>query len=399
MTEQPSRLGHGVEVERDRQDGLVVSSTAGLVLPWRPRSGGFVGSAVHWAERLFEVCTVTEGDDGVVRWHLESWPDGEVVRHVDRLDSERIEALAGEWRETGAGRRIRTVLVWLAPVTGLMPTNRQLVWERRYNVSAGRITAISAAVEILVGAVGIVMPIPLLLRLLGWMFFAEGVIRFWFAMSQDEGMGSFVTLPLAVQKTEPVRSASPASTMEVVRWDPTEGGLELAFAESRTDWTLDGVLRYRGERFRLIERIPGGGRVVYAFGRASDDMPVTLSLVPPPTVVRQRERGRGFLKEVGRLFLLSLAPGRFQAALTPEYRLAPRTLTWGSGIIELIGSGMNLVAPAGEESHLLLSLFFVGEGLFRIVVATVTGAPVGSVLGLPFRPLFERWSRERLTPD
>ncbi len=385
-------LGHGVRVDEGHGDGLVVTSTE-VVLPWRPRAGQFVGTAVTWCDQLFEARSV-ERDDGGQRWRLASWPEGEAARNVDQLDADRIESLVAEADKLKKSRGFRFVLVLFSPLAGLMPGPVQRRWEREHNVPGARATILSAVTEMGLGMWWIVHPGPVLLRFFGWMLFAEAMVRLWFALNQDEPMGSFLTAPFGwVTASLSNESAEKGRPISVVRWTQDDPEMALAMLDPREDWLVDGIIRFRGSLWRLIEKEMGGGRFVYHFEAVPADTPVTLSLVPPPRQERQRDRGRGLVADAGRFVLLSFAPQRFQEQLTPDLNLRVRTLTWISAGVELFGGTVNLLGPAPRDALIGLDLLFVIEGAFRLVKTAVTGLPVGSLLGLPFINVYERWVR------
>jgi len=385
-------LGYGVRVKEGLGEGPTVTSTE-VGLGWRPTAGQFVGTAVTWRDRLFEVRSMERIADGE-RWCLVPWPEGEVARNVDRLDPDRITNLVDEVEGIKKGRSIRFVLVLFSPVAGLMPEFLQRHWETEYNVPGSRATILSALVELGFGAWWIVHPGSALLKFFGWFLFAEAMIRLWFALSQSEPMGSFLTVPLAwVRPSESKVQTEKAKRMEVVRWAQGEPEMALALPDPREDWLLDGVLRFRGSVYRLIEKQLGSDRVVYHFESVPEDTPVTLSLAPPAHQERQRNRGHGFTADAGRFILLSFAPQRFQEKLTPDLNLGVRTLTWISAGVELFGGSVNLLGAGPRDPLAVLDLLFIIEGAWRLIRAAMTGLPVGSVLGLPFIGVYERWMR------
>ncbi len=88
---------------------------------------------------------------------------------------------------------------------------------------------------------------------------------------------------------------------------------------------------------------------------------------------------------------MSFAPQRFQKQLTPDLNLGVRTLTWISAGVELCGGTVNLLGAGPRDPLVMLDLLFVIEGAWRLIRAAMTGLPVGSVLGLPFIKVYERW--------
>ena len=124
MAEHIDDLGHGVKVKEGLGEGPTVTSTE-LCLGWRPTVGQFVGTAVTWHDRLFEVRSVERSDDGE-RWRLVPWPDGEVARNIDRLDADWIEILVGDSAVIKKSRSLRFILVLVSPVAGLITALPQL---------------------------------------------------------------------------------------------------------------------------------------------------------------------------------------------------------------------------------------------------------------------------------
>jgi len=108
--------------------------------------------------------------------------------------------------------------------------------------------------------------------------------------------------------------------------------------------------------------------------------------------------GPGIKSIVLRFALLGFAPGAIQEKLCAELGLAPRFLTRLSAIAEVFGGGINLCIRGTEDPFYWLSIFFVVEGLFRIVLTILKMRPNGSLLGLPFAPLYRKWLNESRKP-
>ena len=383
-------LGHGVRVDVASDEGPVVHSED-MALPWRPRAGQFVGTAVAWCDQLYEAVSV-ERNEGVEKWQLAPWPEGEAARNIDRLDVDRMTSLCAEAIDLKNSRTMRRVLVLFAPLTGLMPVVVQRHWETTCNFPAARATIISALVEMGIGGWWALNLGPVLLGFFGWLLFAEGMVRLGYALSRDVPLGSFVAKPFDRVFRRPITVPETTNRrFEVIRWDLGDQEMSLEMGDLRTDWNIDGILRFRGSLWRLVEIVPGGGRVVCHFEGVPDGSPVTLSLVPPEPKEIHRERGRGWVHDMTRFVLLSFAARRFQEQLVPDLGLGIRTLTWISAGVELFGGTVNLLGSGPRDTLVGLDLLFVIEGAYRLVNTAVTGLPVGSVLGLPFVNVYERW--------
>jgi len=317
-------LGHGVRIETGHGDGPIVRS-ADVTLPWRPRAGQFVGTAIIWSDEIFEVRSVERGPNGE-RWSLVPWHESEVARNITHLNADAVEALVTEVATLNKGAGIRMLLVLLSPLAGFLPAVLQRRFERDFNAPGSRATVISAIVELTLGAWWIINPGSVALKFFGWMLFAEGMVRLWFALTQGEPMGSFLTVPLA--------------------------------------WFISSP----------SSRVVG-------------------------ETARKRDRGRGIVSDISRFVLVSFAPRRFQEQLTPGLNLGIRTLTWISAGIELIGGSVNLVGAVPGDSLISIDLLFALEGAWRLARAAMTGSPVGSILGLPFISVYERWVRSETTPS
>jgi len=104
--------------------------------------------------------------------------------------------------------------------------------------------------------------------------------------------------------------------------------------------------------------------------------------------------GPGIRSVVLRFALLGFAPGAIQEKLCTELGLDSRFLTRLSAIAEVSGGGINLCIRGTENPFYWLSIFFVVEGLFRIVLTILKLRPNGSLLGLPFASLYRKWLNE-----
>ena len=94
-----------------------------------------------------------------------------------------------------------------------------------------------------------------------------------------------------------------------------------------------------------------------------------------------------------RMLLLGFAPSPVQKQLSRLLNLSPSFLTLMNSGMEAVGGGIDFFRE-GSGPFSFLSLFFLVEGCGRLFFALATHGPAGSLLGLPFRPLYRKWLRE-----
>ncbi len=403
MTSKTVSLGGGVSVDEQSSAEIVVTSKR-LALPWRHGSPVLPGTAIEWREELWEVRSVARNGPGE-RWVLSPWPETEVVRTSDKLDRKRVSDLEAVVAAEERARRTRDFLMPLLPVIGVLPRPIQVRLESEFNLPVRLATVVSAMLEVIAGFLlffmlrcGAWAPPPALawIILFAPAMALEGFVRLWFGLTQNEPIGSFVAAPLVLF----VRTRRPAGqTMEgyrpkVHKLDPETGVLELISEEPRWDWEVGGILQFREKLYRLIEKSSCEGRSLYLLEPASEEAMVTLSLMPPPRPVWARGRGRGFGAEIIRFMLVAFAPRRVQEVLVADMRLPLRMLTFLSACLEVIGGVVNLFTNSVASPLALFDIALLGEGLYRIVWAVVSRAPVGSLLGLPLRGIYSVWVEE-----
>lgn len=318
-------------------DDLVQVECRGVELGWRERTGRHPGTAVEWQGRHWEV-TVRVPTRGGVRWLLRPWPDPEAMRDVRLLDVDTVAAaVASARREKRLGRR-RLAATLLAPLLGLLPGPVQERWRLEWGYPAGVAVALSALLELALGASGVVQGLlagfggpwllPPWLRwsvLLAPVVLGEGVLRLYRIAVESEVTGSLLLAPLGVgtrgRRPRPERPPVPA------------------------------------------ER---GGRT------------------PEP----------GLFAVTLKTAYACLARREYQEAWAEKLAVWPGSLTMLGAGAELLGGMVNLARHGGDVPPLLwLDLFFVVEGTVRLMVLAATGRPVGSLLALPLEPLAERRSR------
>jgi len=406
-------LGHGVRAAPSVNAEVVVVSRS-VDLGWRPRAGSTPGSAVLWHEEPFEVVALQRGDASF-RWTLRQWDETEVMRTVCTLDAAGVAALAAAAESERSGHRKRMVTLPLLPILGLAPARLQKRWSNRWAFPANMATWLSAAAEFTLGSLGTMQLVflvfdgePFLPSWLGWLQFAGpplvvfGIVRMAQVAANGEPVGSPLGLPLAILEKQDTPSTG-RMPPQVRQCDEIAGVLVLASPVHRADWDRDGVLLFRGTRYRLDATRHEGTTWVYIFSsqithEAGDrelrflppgELPMEglVSAEPPPSLV-----GTALVTAC-----ITLAPREDQQRWAKHTGIRPIWFTLVGAGAELIGGFVNLTGDSerGLSILVILDLFVFIEGLLRLAGVVLSGRPVGSVFGWFLRPLY----RSRLPAD
>lgn len=396
-------LGEGVVAHGGNGELLVVFNR--LVLPLRPRRGKVPGTAVFYGDTLFEAL---EGQrvGREWRWRLAPWREGEAIRSSFTLSRQAVTALAaGQSAERDRTRRLRR-LRWLLPLAGLAPVHLQQRWAGDLAYPLGRAVVASCLLEIVAGAIGFGQLVTL--RLDGWflppglrwlaivgpLLFVEGLLRLGVFLATGQALGSVFgqLVRLRGQGARGVPRPSARKPVVAAR-DADAGTLVLASPLRRADWVEGGVLRYQGELYRLEEQRLHEGSVHYLFRRLEEPARATLALVPLPMPAPPAAEGwEGLTRTVIRTVAFSFAPGRQQEEWARRVATSPLLLTRASAASEVLGGLINVLADSGGGgAWRLLDLLLLAEGAVRLGFSFATGGAVGSLLGLPFLPLYRRW--------
>ena len=400
--DDPVDLGHGVRVIPRAGGALHLCSAVGD-LGLATRRGRVPGTGVIWDDRPWEVVG-REHDEEAWRFILQPWPDGEAMRQIFVLDAAAVAGAAGETLREAESERRRQLAALGAPILGLAPARLQLHWRRSWGFRAGRATASSALLELVVGGVGLVQAFAMAagsdgilppwlrwLALLGPVMFAESLIRLRLWASDGEPVGSMLGLPLALVVTPP--PAEPSTAPEVRRWDDKAAVLELSTPVVRRDWEGGGILPYKGRRLQLDSVSRQGRRWGYRFVAAGDDQDgplLRLARPPRPRIAARPAGAPGVVAATLVTAAMFLARSDQQARWATRLGVHPIVLTMVGGGMELVGGWVNLGRGQPGSAWALLDVFFLLEGGLRLMAAIVLRRPVGSVLAWPFTPLYER---------
>ena len=406
-------LGYGVRAAPSANAEVVVVSRS-VDLGWHPRAGSTPGTAVLWREEPFEVVALERGHAGF-RWTLRQWDETEVMRTVFTLDLSGVAALAEAVHSERSGHRARMLTLPLLPILGLAPARLQTLWRNRWAFPASTATWLSALAEFILGSLGTMQLVflvfdgePFLPSWLAWLQYAGpplvvfGIVRMAQVAANGEPVGSPLGLPLAILEKQDTPSTERLRP-EVRQCDEIAGVLVLASPVHRADWDRDGVLLFRGQRFRLDATRHEGTTWVYVFSsktiQGDDDR--ELRFLPPRELpVEGLSSATPSPSIVGTALVtacITLAPREDQQRWAKHTGIRPIWFTLVGAGAELIGGFVNLTGDSerGLSILVILDLFVFVEGLFRLTGVVLSGRPVGSVFGWFLRPLY----RSRLPAD
>ena len=359
---QPHDLGHGVTVAPALDGGLRIHSES-LHMPWTARAGRGTGSAVIWLDEPYEVLAFSTMASGE-RWDLRPWPLNEAMRGVFPLDEDTVTSLHNDRSQDrmGIGRR------WLAlpflPILGLLPGKTQARWERDWGFPAATATLLSAMAELALAAVGLIQllaqaigGVGILPPALSWLglvspfVFIESVVRLKHFGAHQEPIGSAVGLPVALFGTSdpvPPQRAIP----EVRRLDAAAGVLELWSPIHRSDWSGDGILRFRDVPHRLDGLERSGDGWLYRFqavdhDTAGDPLKFAPAVVgsrrqDPSTPGERRDGGPGVCITAVLTAFACMAPADLQRRWAAHLHVRPQILTVVGSGAEMVGGLFNL---------------------------------------------------------
>jgi hypothetical protein len=412
IPETGTDLGHGVRVTPGDCGGLVIHS-AEIDLGLTVRSGEAAGTAVTWRDQCFEVVAKEPWRAGH-RWALETWPSEQVMRVVQALDRDSVEAIAAAVRHQTEAARLRPWMWLLLPVLGMASTGWQIHWRNEWNFPAAVATGVSAVLESVFGAMCLIefiaaigggttiFPwIPRPLVIVGSLFLVEGLVRFVQVSADTEPVGSFFGLVASIVRRPPETPPPTVPAPRLRSHDIEKGNLELESPIQRRDWEAPGVLPYRTRVYRLTSTDRLGEGWVYRFVEVEADavgeeprfrlLPARLSTSTPP-----HEPPSSIVRVALLTASAFLAPRVYQERWAWEMDANPTWFTVFGAAAEMIGGISNLWgAPAGEPLPVLFGLFFVVEAMARFASVAVYRRPMGSLVGLPLVPLLDRYLPER----
>lgn len=164
----------------------------------------FPGTAVLWDDEYFEVVEAS-AQGNAVRYVLMPWREEHTIRTFEAYDEASEARLAEDYRRAEKQRRASALSSVSGMFLGFLPEPVQKHLQNEYGVTPSRMTILSCIpplvlmgliIYLIVGAKirGVPSPVPFVVVLLCAALCFESVIRFFVAMSQSRGMGSFLGL-------------------------------------------------------------------------------------------------------------------------------------------------------------------------------------------------------------
>ncbi len=212
---------------------------------WTPRTpkrlthAEFPGTAVYWDDEYYEVLAADPLPSGGVRYVLDKWRDDHTIRVFDAYSDESEARLLADHQNAMRQQR-RSVLARLSGVVlGHLPAAVQERLGNELGVFPARMTLLSTIPFVVLFGVCVWFyagsrmsvapsPVPGWLWLVAIVMLADSGVRFFIAMSQNRGAGSFAgTLLYGVYRLiAGKRNPPPRLTLEapedVVRRDAVE---------------------------------------------------------------------------------------------------------------------------------------------------------------------------------
>jgi len=185
-------------------------------LGWHSSGPGSAGTAVRFDGEIWAAHLLNDGHQGEL-WQLLPWPENEVLRHCVDLSPEVLAELSHHKARERSHDREGWALLFLMPLTGLLPADLQEQIEIEWGLSAWKATFLSAlpglaGIPILVGVYfgdwRPPLPLPLVIFLCVY-FFIEALFRMNYSFALRNPIASILTLPMGFIRS--VRHQAPKS--------------------------------------------------------------------------------------------------------------------------------------------------------------------------------------------
>ena len=393
---------------------------------WQPRAPGdrirvaHPGTAVSYGEKLYEVMAIepAAGTSYAYRYALRRWDDSFVVRKVVPYSREAAVAGAVEVRERVRRHRQHSWLIYLFPLTGLLPTPLLRRWQREWGLPM-RAASFASVVAIGLPAVFLfwrefLRPdragSPAVVAVAGFILLEQLARLFWLLPS-NEAIGSLTLtalwglLVLATGgrlETDGVwravyHLAAERDEVRYLKEQPWDVEVRSVFRDPvllgpRPVRVEDGVyqpLEYTQEGEGLYRRY------VFRLRELDEKTPPHREYRRDRTPEQVRElmayeRARNSVHAWALLY--GLLPAARQLDLERRYDLLCAQATARSAATVLAAAALALVAALLRGFRLADAgvVYLAVESIYRLAVARSRGEPAGSVLGFLLSPLLRK---------
>ena len=195
--------------DRVRVAGGKVILHSRLPKGWTPRTpkvgthSEFPGTAVLWDDQYFEVVAADALPAGGVRYQLAPWPDEHTFRVFTVYDEASEARLLADHQAAAVQRARSRTASFSSMLLGHLPGRVQNRLANDYGLFPARMTILSGIPPLLLVLVCVLAsveallherpsPIPAGLIFFAGFMFADAIIRFYVAMSQNRGVGSIL---------------------------------------------------------------------------------------------------------------------------------------------------------------------------------------------------------------
>lgn len=196
--------------DRCRAVGDRIVLLSGIPKGWvarRPAAGThaeYPGTAVEWGGGMYEVIEAAPAGAGdTVRYVLLPWREDHVIRTLERYDEEAERLRLEDFEKAALQRRASRISRWSGFALGHLPAPAQNRLRDEFGADPSRMTIASCVPPLVIFSiciweiVGALLDhretrIPTLVMVVAAMMTLESFIRFFVAMSQNRGIGSFI---------------------------------------------------------------------------------------------------------------------------------------------------------------------------------------------------------------
>jgi hypothetical protein len=366
------------------------------------------GTALQVGEDLFEILTAEETlEPGfAIRYGLKKWDPQHALRGVIPYTPETRSQAAADFHDETSRQALRSRIVWLFPLAGMMPDPLQRDWEARTALNMTVVAAASALVQILifmalVQTFGRSPESKAALYALEYLGF-DAFVRLLVTVCTGKPRGVFaLALPYLLWESifHPERRAKKKQFElkfslegdEVIR---RPGTGSLVIRSMLFDDLLAGSqpIRFDGAVYRPLHwHREGKGldrRWVYEFEKIDADPRRKYREYTQPRRPERQKVAEDFTRALDRAQMLGLIWGTYpsgeQTRLEARYQFPAAQMTAATAGLILAGAVIEAWALAfvgAPTITYLAALYFVLESLYRLYVSKAQGRPAGSLVG------------------